>query len=127
MQDNWYEATIDALSPESIISVVDWASDSSIPIRDVAPIPPTPSPEAATYNVFPWGVNDPTEGERSLEKENPDTLASPLGWHSLPAKNDPSYLAGSLREVKQSEIVNYTSTAGNNASLFQSISSSRHH
>jgi len=82
MQDNWYEAAVSAIAPHRIISVVDWASDS--------PIPPEPS-TTATYNVFAWGINDPTEGNRSVNKENFDALASPAGWHAIPYSNDPSY------------------------------------
>jgi len=86
MQDNWYEAAVSALSPHRIISVVDWASDASIPIPD-HDTPKGP----ASYNVFAWGVNDPSEGNRTLQKENFDNLASPHGWHSLPFDNDPLY------------------------------------
>ncbi|KIY72028.1 extracellular elastinolytic metallo proteinase [Cylindrobasidium torrendii FP15055 ss-10] len=101
MQDNWYEAAVSAQSPHRIISVVDWASDAPVP---------TPEPSApATYRVFPWGVNDPTEGERKHVKENFDALASPAGWHSIPAANDPS-----LKGTQSSGWKNSTTTWGNN-------------
>ncbi|KAJ7675469.1 Fungalysin metallopeptidase-domain-containing protein [Mycena rosella] len=104
MQDNWYEAAVSATAPHRIISVVDWASDAPVPI---------PEPEqTATYNVFAFGVNDPAEGKRTTEKENFDTLASPVGWHSLPFANDPS-----LRGVRLSTkefYRNTTTTWGNN-------------
>ena len=32
MEHNWYEATVSAALPHRIISVVDWASDSPMPI-----------------------------------------------------------------------------------------------
>src|SRR6267154_3670282 len=32
MEDNWYEATVSASLPHRIISVVDWASDSPMPL-----------------------------------------------------------------------------------------------
>ena len=64
MQDNWYEAAVAAEAPHRIISVVDWASDSPVPF---APVPK--EPQGATYNVFAWGINDPSVGERSIQKE----------------------------------------------------------
>ncbi|KAF5347213.1 hypothetical protein D9758_011045 [Tetrapyrgos nigripes] len=105
MQDNWYEASVSAVAPHRIISVVDWASDS-------APIPPPETPKApATYNVFPWGINDPQDGERSIMKENFDSLASPIGWHSLPYENDPSWNG---LKPKGEFYRNTTTTWGNN-------------
>ncbi|THH26461.1 hypothetical protein EUX98_g7729 [Antrodiella citrinella] len=111
MQDNWYETAVSVMPPHRIISVVDWASDSPMP---VAPVPKEPSETpVATYNVFPWGVNDPAVGERSIEKENFDSLASPVGWHSLPFDNDP---ASEHSKGKKSSIKfrNTTDTWGNN-------------
>ncbi|KIK64261.1 hypothetical protein GYMLUDRAFT_40547 [Collybiopsis luxurians FD-317 M1] len=104
MEDNWYEAAVSAVAPHRIISVVDWASD--------APIPSPEEPrKPASYNVYAWGVNDPSDGERTLEKENFDDLASPVGWHTLPFDNDPSY-----KGVKPSKEFyrNTTTTYGNN-------------
>lgn len=111
MQDNWYEAAVSATSPHRIISVVDWASDAPIP---------TPEPSSpATYRVFAWGVNDPAEGNRSLEKENFDTLASPVGWHTLPYANDPEFEGVRLRN--KAFWRNTTTTWGNNVSLILSV------
>ena len=107
MEDNWYDAAVSAMAPHRIISVVDWASDAPIP-------KPDPSKKTATYNVFGWGVNDPAEGERTIEKENFDVLASPMGWHSLPYSEDPS-LKGVRLSTK--EFWRNTSTTwGNNVS-----------
>jgi hypothetical protein len=108
MQDNWYEVAVSADHPHRIISVVDWASDS--------PIPSPPSvPALATYNVFAWGVNDPSEGDRTMNRENHDSLSSPVGWHALPYTKDPS-----LRGVRLSKNLpfyrNTTTTWGNNVS-----------
>jgi extracellular elastinolytic metalloproteinase len=122
MQDNWYEAVISRQAPHRILSVVDWASDAPVspeppvpPKHPVPPEPPVPSEPAqrrpATYHVFEWGINDPSEGNRSLAKENFDTLASPLGWHVIPAANDPS-LSSNLK--KKGKYSNYTITFGNN-------------
>ncbi|KAF6756744.1 extracellular elastinolytic metallo proteinase, partial [Ephemerocybe angulata] len=104
MQDNWYEAAVTAQAPHKIVHVVDWASD--------APIPTPEEPNAATYNVFGWGINDPSVGERSIVKENFDSLASPVGWHAIPTANDPS-----LRNVRMKSSAfwrNTTTTWGNN-------------
>jgi extracellular elastinolytic metalloproteinase len=103
MQDNWYEAAVSAVSPHRIVSVVDWASD--------APFAPIPQKEA-TYEVFKWGLNDPTEGERTIEKENFDPLASPQGWHALPYANDPQ-MAG-VRPKNKDQFRSTTTTWGNN-------------
>ncbi|KAL1741139.1 Fungalysin metallopeptidase-domain-containing protein [Schizophyllum fasciatum] len=105
MQDNWYEAAVSAEVPHRIISVVDWASDSPIP-------KPDEPRQTGTYNVFPWGVNDPAEGERSIEKEYFDTLASPVGWHSVPFENDPTF--DSTRAKPRGFWRNTTTTYGNN-------------
>ncbi|CAL1702728.1 unnamed protein product [Somion occarium] len=102
MQDNWYEAAVTVTEPHRIVSVVDWASDS--------PIPTEPSePKTATYNVFAWGVNDPSVGNRSVQKENFDHLASPIGWHSLPTYNDPATTSSHSKVFR-----NTTDTWGNN-------------
>ena len=112
MQDNWYEAAVSAEAPHRIVSVVDWASDSPMPM---APIPR--EPEGATYNVFGWGINDPSVGERSIQKENFDVLASPVGWHAIPLANVPHYdgLDGeSAAPAPKVQWRNTTTTFGNN-------------
>ena len=108
MQDNWYETSVSASYPHNIISVVDWASDSPIP-------KPAPPPTPATYNVFAWGINDPERGERTINKENFDTLASPVGWHAMPVANDPSI--SSSRSTSEEFWSNSTTTWGNNVSF----------
>lgn len=104
MQDNWYETAVSASPPHQIISVVDWASD--------APTPKVPEVAHASYNVFKWGVNDPSVGNRSIEKENYDALASPVGWHSVPYTNDPSFQGVKL--TTKDFYRNTTTTWGNN-------------
>lgn len=120
MEDNWYEASVSANSPHRIVSVVDWASDSSFsyPNPNTAPIPvPPPVHKPATYNVFKWGVNDPSVGNRSIEKEYLDSLASPAGWHSFPFANDPDRDAGGRSRGKGEVWKNTTDTSGNNVSV----------
>ncbi|KAH9021757.1 extracellular elastinolytic metallo proteinase [Lactarius hengduanensis] len=103
MQDNWYEAVVSHQAPHRILSVVDWTSDS--------PVPSEPKQrQPATYHVFPFGINDPSDGGRTLAKENFDHLASPLGWHVIPASSDP--LSSNLK--KKGQYSNYTTTVGNN-------------
>jgi extracellular elastinolytic metalloproteinase len=100
MNDNYYETTIDAHNPTRILSAVDWVSDAPVP-------KPEPRGEG-TYNIWGWGINDPTCGKRSVETAPYDTLASPIGWHAIPANRDPSSPSSS------SDIVNSTTTWGNN-------------
>ena len=122
MQDNWYEASVSAHHPHTIISVVDWASDASE--RHFRPVEKKPSKkpsedpiaEHASYNVFAWGVNDPECGKRSIEKEYIDKLASPIGWHAIPAANDPK--SRGVRYQDPYKIVNFTTTWGNNVSTY---------
>ncbi|KAG9093154.1 Fungalysin/Thermolysin Extracellular metalloproteinase 5, partial [Ceratobasidium sp. 392] len=64
-----------------------------------------------TYRVWKWGVNDPASGNRTLEVSPYDKTASPLGWHSVPARNDP---VNSHPGMNADAIVNYTTTVGNN-------------
>ena len=100
MKDNWYEAAVTHSAPHRIVSVVDWAADGFVdePVSpafaDFAPIPKEPViPSArapALYNVFAWGVNDPSEANRTFELENFDSLASPAGWHIVATSNDPA-------------------------------------
>ncbi|KAH7102479.1 Fungalysin metallopeptidase-domain-containing protein [Auriculariales sp. MPI-PUGE-AT-0066] len=138
MADNWYDAAVSAVDPSVVFSVADWVSDSPYYPQPEGPRMPSgtalptarlgrPMPPASvhtdhdlskggphTYNVFPWGVNDPTEGKRSVVKPQPDSLASPAGWHSIPAANDPS-LSSSRAPVPSKPVwVNYTTTFGNN-------------
>ncbi|CAG8492994.1 1_t:CDS:2 [Acaulospora morrowiae] len=67
MEDNWYNAQLNAYTGD-VISLIDWVSD-------------------ATYNVFPLGVNDPSDGKRELLEDPYDIVASPSGWHTQGKKN----------------------------------------
>lgn len=59
---NWLLTYVDAKTGGQVYGVVDYSAD-------------------ATYEVYPWGINDPTEGERVI-LEDPWTSASEFGWHS---------------------------------------------
>lgn len=116
MQDNWYEAAVSTSTPHRIVSVVDWASDSPM-AAPVAPVPKEPvEPKYGVYNVFGWGINDPTVGNRSMEKENFDVLASPVGWHAMPIENDPASgtRGGKVWTANGHRWVNTTTTWGIN-------------
>ncbi|KAK5996575.1 Extracellular metalloproteinase mep [Cladobotryum mycophilum] len=76
--DNWLQTYVDAKSGEEIHGVVDWVND------------------LATLEVYPWGVNDPTEGDRVTIKDPWRADASPLNWFNDGSKK-------------------YTTTRGNNA------------
>lgn len=58
---NWLLSYVDANSNEEVHGVVDYAADSS-------------------YQVYPWGVNDPDEGSRVTLSNPWDTVASEFGW-----------------------------------------------
>ncbi|EKM51193.1 uncharacterized protein PHACADRAFT_263204 [Phanerochaete carnosa HHB-10118-sp] len=101
MAHNWYAAAVTYSQPHRIISVVDWAADgSSGSLTDLlgwfAPLPKEASTEVLTtrapakYLVHEWGLNDPTEGDRTFQYENFDVLASPVGWHVVESSSDPT-------------------------------------
>ncbi|KAH7085763.1 extracellular metallo proteinase 1 [Paraphoma chrysanthemicola] len=58
---NWLLTYVDAATNEDIHGVVDYSAD-------------------ATYQVYPWGLNDPTEGSRSIVSNPWDTAASEFTW-----------------------------------------------
>jgi extracellular elastinolytic metalloproteinase len=101
MRDNWYEAAVSVSDPTQIFEVVDWASD----------VGAEPERLGGVYNVWKWGLNDPECGDRSLETSPYDEVASPLGWHSLPASKDAK---SRNRRYSSDVILNVTETYGNN-------------
>ncbi|KAG9256725.1 Fungalysin metallopeptidase-domain-containing protein [Emericellopsis atlantica] len=78
LEDNWLLTYVDAADTSRVVGVVDYDSD-------------------ATYEVYPWGFNDPLDSdvERTVVEDPWLLEASPLGWH-----ND--------------GISKYTTTRGNN-------------
>ncbi|CAE6374970.1 unnamed protein product, partial [Rhizoctonia solani] len=141
LPNNHYEAYISVHDPSKIISVTDWVVDAPtpdsdgwlsslqrhvfgqhqevLPAQDPILVNPTPRVDAplpiatiGSYRVWKWGINDPESGKRSLEVAPNNRRASPLGWHSVPAGNDPIQ---AHPELKDDMIVNYTTTVGNNA------------
>ncbi|KAL6408847.1 prepro-neutral protease [Ilyonectria robusta] len=77
VMDNWLLTYIDASTNEKVFGVVDYVAD------------------LATYQVYPWGTMDPTEGSRSVVKDPWNIVTSEFTWVS----------DGST---------NYTTTRGNN-------------
>lgn len=79
--DHWLLSYLDAANNDKIHGVVDYTSDLS-----------------ASFEVYPWGVNDPTRGNRTVLKDPwlNDKDASPFNWFG----------DGSTE---------YTTTRGNNA------------
>lgn len=69
------------------------------------------STPGGSYRVWKWGVNDPVSGDRTLEISPSNKIASPLGWHAVPASVDPINTHSGLGD---STIVNFTTTIGNN-------------
>lgn len=131
MEDNWYDAIISAWDSDHFLSVVDWASDSPMPLYLPAELPPleselqkkkpkkpTPEPkDGAIYQVYQWGTNDPETGNRTrvTESKSADGLASPYGWHTIPTDNLP-YGMGEFAPipVPRDGLVNFSTTLGNN-------------
>lgn len=61
--DNWLLSYVDAQTNEQVLGVVDYSADAS-------------------YNVYPWTVNDPSKGSRQVVTDPADSVASEFGWHS---------------------------------------------
>ncbi|KAH8595777.1 putative extracellular metallo proteinase mep [Bisporella sp. PMI_857] len=64
LHDDWILSYVDASGGSEVVNVVNYVADAS-------------------YQVYPWGVNDPSAGSRTLETNPADTTASEFGWHSI--------------------------------------------
>ncbi|KAL7422859.1 hypothetical protein Q5752_002156 [Cryptotrichosporon argae] len=128
MKDNWYESYVDVETGE-ILRIVDWASDSPIDhfVRkddvgarkgkggDQKPLPSPPTKiKPYSYQVFPWGVNDPSTGNVTVVHKPWDEVASPLGWHDIPTAANPWAHAKIDGAKTKSNMTNFETTAGNN-------------
>jgi extracellular elastinolytic metalloproteinase len=69
VMDNWLLTYIDADSSKEVHGVVDYVSDF------------------ATLQVYPWTVNDPTLGSRSVQTDPWNVNASPFTWFGDGSKN----------------------------------------
>ncbi|KAI8625894.1 extracellular elastinolytic metallo proteinase [Xylariaceae sp. FL1651] len=61
--DNWLLSYVDAATNEEVHGVVDWVAQ-------------------ATFEVYPWGLNDPTEGSRVVLTDPWDLGSSAFTWLS---------------------------------------------
>ncbi|KZM24704.1 low affinity high capacity ammonium permease [Ascochyta rabiei] len=61
IMSNWLLTYVDAASNTEVHGVIDYSAD-------------------AVYQVYPWGLNDPTEGSRVLISDPWDTKASEFTW-----------------------------------------------
>ena len=52
---------------------------------------PPPNRDGAMYNVYPFGLESPLDGDRQLLFEPADTVASPFGWHDTDGRHGPEY------------------------------------
>lgn len=60
---NWLLTYVDAETGNKVHAAIDYSAD-------------------ATYNVYPWGITNPSEGKRTLVKDPEYKPASEFGWHS---------------------------------------------
>ncbi|KAF2124432.1 extracellular metallo proteinase MEP [Dothidotthia symphoricarpi CBS 119687] len=60
---NWLLSYVDAKDGSKVHAVVDYSADAS-------------------YEVYPWGLQNPTEGSRIVIEDPFDSQASEFGWHS---------------------------------------------
>ncbi|KAL5351664.1 hypothetical protein ACLOAV_003524 [Pseudogymnoascus australis] len=61
LKDNWLLSYVDATGASEVYGVVNYVSD-------------------ATYQVLPWGTNDPTRGDRVVETDPADKNGSEFTW-----------------------------------------------
>ncbi|KAK2591755.1 hypothetical protein QQS21_010545 [Conoideocrella luteorostrata] len=69
VRDNWLLTYIDADNSKTVHGVVDYVSNF------------------ATMQVYPWTVNDPTDGSRSVQTDPWNTKSSPYTWFGDGSKN----------------------------------------
>ncbi|KAI4615774.1 hypothetical protein J4E80_006191 [Alternaria sp. BMP 0032] len=63
VMSNWLLSYVDAEDGEKVHAVVDYSAD-------------------AEYKVYPWGINDPFEGDRKLVEDDFSPAASEFGYHN---------------------------------------------
>ncbi|KAK8045599.1 extracellular metallo proteinase MEP [Apiospora rasikravindrae] len=64
IMDNWLLSYVDAATNEEVHGVVDYVAEAT----------------DATYLVYPWGTNDPTESSRKALTNPWDTTSNPFTW-----------------------------------------------
>lgn len=110
-EDGWLSALERAVFGQGVVGAGEILEQvfAGVP-EEQAPTSPLPVP-GGSYRVWKWGVNDPASGNRTLEESPYDKIASPLGWHAVPAGVDP---VEDHPELGADTIVNFTTTVGNN-------------
>lgn len=100
-------------------------SGQSVPLGSETNLPLIPQgvtgqPRSSSYRVFPWSVNDPTQGKREIVQDPFDAIASPLGWHTISPthrsddQRDLSKLASGWSDGLSRHGLKATDTRGNN-------------
>jgi hypothetical protein len=82
------------------------------------------------YFVWPFGLNNPDEGERKVISNPNDKIASRLGWHATPESQDPNGDTGNVGSSiyywdeeqmygheRNTPVCQFATTWGNNVSL----------
>lgn len=85
---NFYQVTVDSTTG-AVRSSVDWVSGAPVDSHAHEIASATTAHDAeleALYRVIRWGLNDPSEGNRTTESSDGDRTASPYGWHTVPGK-----------------------------------------
>jgi extracellular elastinolytic metalloproteinase len=98
MGQNWMITFVDALDKGAVYGAVDYVSDNWTPPSrtGVAPAGTGVGVDGtAKFRVYKFGLNDPSEGQRTLQKNPWHRDASPNGWQVAGTKT-------------------YTTTKGNN-------------
>ncbi|HXV56892.1 MAG TPA: M36 family metallopeptidase [Gaiellaceae bacterium] len=75
-----WNATVDAETGE-LLAKDDWTSHGS----------PNPANDGASYRVFAFPKGDPNDGQRTLDVNPADALASPFGWHDTDGVAGPEF------------------------------------
>ncbi|QRV80999.1 extracellular metalloproteinase MEP [Ceratobasidium sp. AG-Ba] len=110
--DGWLTALQAKVFGESVLGSDEYAVvDALTHLVSSGPSKSAGAAPGGAYRVWKWGINDPASGDRTLEVSPFIKAASPLGWHSVPAGNDP---LNANPGMSRDEVVNFTTTIGNN-------------
>lgn len=101
------------------------ADAGAVTIPEYGPGPAALTPEdGSMYYVFPFGVESPNDGERQLEFEPADPVASPFGWHDTDGKIGAEYTltrGNNVYAYRDQDTTNNTPDAGFEADGGQSL------
>ncbi|MDG1842186.1 MAG: M36 family metallopeptidase, partial [Crocinitomicaceae bacterium] len=88
---HWWSIKIDALTGQEI-DRVDWVSSCNYhSLNSNEQQLHLPPPTTDEYRVFPYPVESPNHGVRTLLIGPSDTVASPYGWHDTDGSNGAEY------------------------------------